>query len=131
MIYNRKSHCKYLIKIHLIIVTKYRHKIILGDLKDDIFKNIEKVSNDMGFKIDTMESDIDHIHILIDMPPQISVQQIVHRIKQVSTFYAYKKHRQLLKKYYWKEKFGLLSDILFDVLLIENECFLKGINYRI
>lgn len=110
--YHKKSHCKYLIKIHLVLVTKYRREILKGALRENIFNTIQNVSTKMCFKIDTIESDIDHLHILIDLPPTLSVQQIVHQIKQVSTYYAYKTNKNFLKQYYWKEN-TLFSDGYF------------------
>lgn len=110
--YHKKSHCKYLIKIHLVFVTKYRKNIINGNFRDDLLKIINDISLEKGFVIDIMESDNDHLHILVDIPPQISVQKVVHQIKQLSTFRIYQLHRRYLKQYYWKED-TLFSDGYF------------------
>jgi putative transposase len=110
--YYKKSHCKYLIKIHLVFVTKYRKNIIDSNFRDDLLQIIYDISLEKGFTINIMESDNDHLHILIDIPPQISVQQIVHQIKQLSTFRIYQLHRRYLKQYYWKEN-TLWSDGYF------------------
>lgn len=56
-----------------------------------------------GFKIDTMQSDVDHLHILVDSIPTISPFQIAHQLKQISTHRIYKRHRTNLKKIFWKE----------------------------
>jgi putative transposase len=110
--YYKKSHCKYLIKIHLVFVTKYRKNIIDSNFRDDLLQIIYDISLEKGFTINIMESDNDHLQILIDIPPQISVQQIVHQIKQLSTFRIYQLHRRYLKQYYWKEN-TLWSDGYF------------------
>ena len=89
--YHKKSHCKYLIKIHLVFVTKYRKNIINGIFRDDLLQILYDISLEKGFTIDIMESDGNHIHILVDTPPQISVQQIVHQLKQISTYRIYQK----------------------------------------
>ena len=83
--YHKKSHCKYLIKIHLVFVTKYRKNIINGNFRDDLLQILYDISLEKDFTIDIMESDGDHLHILVDIPPQISVQQVVHQLKQLST----------------------------------------------
>jgi putative transposase len=59
-----------------------------------------------------MKTDIDHIHILIDYETIISVFNIIQRIKQLSTYRLWRKHDQLLKLYYWREK-TLWSDGYF------------------
>ena len=110
--YHKKLHCKYLIKIHLVFVTKYRKNIINGDFRDDLLQILYDISLEKDFTIDVMESDDDHLHILVDIPPQISVQQVVHQLKQISTYRIYRLHRTYLKNYYWKEN-TLFSDGYF------------------
>ena len=50
-----------------------------------------------------MESDKNHLHLLLDIEPQVSASEIAHRIKQLSCFRIYQKHRPFLKKHFWKE----------------------------
>jgi putative transposase len=70
MDYDTSSHSKYLILYHIILVTKYRHRILnLIDIKS-IFKTIEKESK---FEILEMEVGIDHIHFLIKANPKYSI----------------------------------------------------------
>jgi len=110
--YHKKSHCKYLIKIHLVFVTKYRKNIITGKFRDDLLNIIKVISTEKKFIIDIIESDGDHLHILIDITPNISVQQVVHQLKQISTYRIYRIHYDYLKKHYWKEN-TLFSDGYF------------------
>ena len=110
--YHKKSHCKYLIKIHLVFVTKYRKNIINGNFRDGLLQILYDISLEKDFTIDIMESDGDHLHILVDIPPQKSVQQVVHQLKQLSTYRIYRLHRTYLKNHYWKEN-TLFSDGYF------------------
>ena len=48
-----------------------------------------------------METDRDHIHILIQYPPTQSVSGIAKMLKQESTWQVYRIHRKQLRKYYW------------------------------
>ena len=50
-----------------------------------------------------METDKDHIHLLLDISPKISVGSIVNRIKSISTNHIWKIHRNFLKQHFWKE----------------------------
>ena len=50
-----------------------------------------------------MQSDIDHLHILVDIEPKVSALEVSHQIKQIATHRIYKKHREYLKKFFWKE----------------------------
>lgn len=51
-----------------------------------------------------MQSDIDHIHILIDASPLFSPLNIAHQLKQLSTFRIWKIHSKELKNIFWKER---------------------------
>ena len=61
------------------------------------------IAKQKGFTIETMQSDIDHLHILIDSPPKFSALDIAHCLKQISTNRIYKKYFDELKKHFWKE----------------------------
>ena len=63
-----------------------------------------EISQEKGFEIDTMQSDNDHIHILIDAPPRFSPFEIAHQLKQISTFRIWKKYSIFLKNHFWKKK---------------------------
>ena len=101
--YHKKSHSKYLIKLHFVIVVKYRKPILVGKISDDIHQIVFDCCTEKGIIIDARESDKDHLHILVDIPPTFSAFDIIHRIKQISTFKIYKMHRQFLKQHFWKE----------------------------
>lgn len=51
-----------------------------------------------------MEVDKDHIHLLLDIEPKISVGSIVNRLKSISTNRLWKSHREYLKTQFWKER---------------------------
>ncbi len=68
--------------------------------------------DDSLFVIDSMETDKDHIHMLVDIDPTISATSIVSRIKQMSTIRMWKQYSIELKKYYWSEN-TLWSDGYF------------------
>lgn len=102
--YHTRSHSKFSLKAHIVLATKYRKKLLKGALEEDMKQQIFEISIGQKWSVDIMESDIDHIHILIDYEPTISIFEIVHRIKQLSTFRIWKKYEILLKQYFWKEK---------------------------
>jgi putative transposase len=93
-----------------VLATKYRKKLLKGTLEVDTKQQTFEISKGQKWSIDIIESDIDHIHILIDYEPVISIFNIVHRVKQLSTYRIWRIHEELLKQFYWKEKtFWLLS----------------------
>ncbi|MEA1975967.1 MAG: IS200/IS605 family transposase, partial [Bacillota bacterium] len=104
MDYDRKSHCKCLILVHLIFVCKYRKKLLIeyGDTIKEVFKNI---SHDYDFIIKTMEVDKNHIHLLVKYDTSISILQIVRLLKQISTYRIWRmENSENLKNHFWKER---------------------------
>lgn len=84
--YKSSSHAKFLLKAHVIFVTKYRKKILVNAINDAMKQILFDIANESDFTIETMESENgDHIHMLIDYPPQISISSIVNRLKSMST----------------------------------------------
>lgn len=101
--YHTSSHSKYFIKFHFVIVVKYRKHLLVGELNDDMLLIVQDICTQYGYIIDEMQSDVNHLHFLLDIPPQISALEVIHKIKQISTFRIYKKYRPFLKKHFWKE----------------------------
>ncbi|MFA7307589.1 MAG: IS200/IS605 family transposase [Hyphomicrobium sp.] len=97
------SHSKYLIKLHFVLAIKYRKKLLKGELNDDLIQIIYEICNEKGYLVDALQSDIDHLHILVDVEPKVSALEIAHQIKQISMFRIYKKHKEFLKKHFWKK----------------------------
>lgn len=83
-IYESFNHATTSIRYHLIFSTKYRKKCFSG-IRDSVleaFRDAEKVSD---FKILCMELDKDHIHLLMRWKPDLSISQVVRRLKQLTT----------------------------------------------
>ena len=72
-----------------------------GNLKHWMNDKLISFNNEL-WKIETIESDLDHIHMLIDYVPTITIQKIVKMLKQRSTFDLWKVAD--LSKEFWKER---------------------------
>lgn len=101
--YQTYSHAKTRLRYHFIFSTKFRRKCLnkIHDVVIDAFKKVESKSN---FKILAIELDEDHVHMLVSFKPHYSIEQVVKRLKQMSTFYIYQKEYDYLKQFYWKQK---------------------------
>lgn len=98
--------------VHLIFVTKYRKPILTGGFRDDIKQYIFGTCVRHHWYIRKMETDQDHIHILLQYNPTDSVTEIASILKQHSTYLAWKNHSSILRHHYWKER-TLWSDGYF------------------
>lgn len=101
--YNHNIRSKYLIKLHFVFAVKYRKRLLIESLNDDMLRIMSEIAKQKGFKIDTIQSDVDHLHILVDISPSFSAFEVAHQLKQMSTYRIYKKYRIELKKHFWKE----------------------------
>lgn len=63
-----------------------------------------RISEGSDFKIETLEVDKDHLHLLVDANPNVSVLQIVRKLKQESTIAVWRQFAELLSKQFWKER---------------------------
>ena len=84
--YKSSSHAKFLLKAHVIFVTKYRKKILVNAVNEAMKQILYDIANESDFTIETMETDnADHVHLLIDYPPTLAISSIVNRLKSMST----------------------------------------------
>ena len=64
----------YSIQYHIVWCVKYRRKILIGEFEQSLKEILLKIANDNNFKIVEMETDKDHIHLLIECSPQHQIQ---------------------------------------------------------
>ena len=98
-----KNRHKYLLQYHLIFVCKYRKKLLIKSIADDIKQLSYEICNKHNVTIKEMEIDKDHIHYLIETEPNISVSQIVNLMKSYITYHIWERHQEFLSKHFWKE----------------------------
>ena len=101
--YNRHNRRKYSLKVHIVLVTKYR-KLLQGSIADDVKQKILDIANTRGYEIIAMETDKDHIHFLLSYDTTDRVCDIVKIVKQETTYYLWQKYNSVLSKQYWKKK---------------------------
>lgn len=85
----------YSIQYHLVWCVKYRHDVLIGQVDDDVKELLQQIAFDQDVVILEIESDKDHIHLLIDCKPQHYIPTIVKAFKGVSARLLFKKHPEL------------------------------------
>ena len=102
--YNRHNRRKYSLKVHIVLVTKYRKQLLKGSIADDVKQKIFDIANTHGYEIIAMETDKDHMHFLISYDTTDRVCDIVKIVKQETTYYLWQKYGSFLSKQYWKKR---------------------------
>ena len=93
------AHSKYRCQYHIVFAPKYRRKIIYGKIKKDIGEILRKLCEQKGVDIIEAEACKDHIHMLVNIPPHISIAQFMGYIKGKSTLMIFDRHANLKYKY--------------------------------
>ena len=110
--YYTNRHAVYLLQYHLVVVTKYRHKVINNELKDRLIEiSYGIIENDWKSKIISKNTDEDHVHILFETSPQTQLSKLINNYKTVTSRLIRKEFSKQLEQYYWKPYFW--SDTYF------------------
>ena len=103
--YRSKGHCKFLLRYHLILVCKYRLKLMsASNISSDIKKLSEQIAKKHNVDIWYLESDKDHIHYMIEVEPNTNLANFVKTLKSYTTYHIWKKYPNYLRKCFWKER---------------------------
>lgn len=101
--YQHRRHNRNLLLVHLVLVTKYRKPILVEGFRMDVMRYIFDACVRHHWYIRRMETDRDHVHILLQYAPTDSVTAVVSVIKQLSTWKAWKEYGSFLSQHYWRE----------------------------
>ena len=93
------SHTKWNCKYHIVFAPKYRRKVIYGQLKKDIGAILRKLCEYKEVEIIEANACTDHIHMLVSIPPKLSVSQFVGYLKGKSSLMIFDRHANLKYKY--------------------------------
>ena len=93
------AHSKYRRQYHIVFAPKYRRKVIYKELRADIGQIIRKLCEEKKVEIIEAQACPDHIHMLVSIPPYLSVAQFVGFLKSKSALMIFDRHANLKYKY--------------------------------
>lgn len=93
------AHTTWNCKYHIVFAPKYRRMVAYGRLREDIGKILRQLCDRKGVEIIEAEVCPDHIHILVKIPPKMSVSSFVGYLKGKSTLMIFERHADLKYKY--------------------------------
>ena len=81
--YNKKNRRKYSLKVHVVLVTKYRKELLRNScINNDLKTKIYDICKNNNYQIIAMETDKDHIHLLLSYDTTVRVMDIIKKLKQ-------------------------------------------------
>jgi len=117
--YYTNRHSCFLLQYRMVLVTKYRHPVLTGKIRDTVYEKIQSIFKDRGLEILEFNGEADHIHILFEADPLTAPGELVNVVKTQTSRTVRKLYGDtLLKKWYWKPYFW--SDSYFITTVSEN-----------
>ncbi len=101
MEYKKQAHAVYYAQYHIVVSTKYRRKVLKAGMGEYLKKKVLQVSKfHPEIEIIAVNTDLDHMHLQVSIPPKYSVSEVVKMIK-AHTGSAMRRKFPFLDKVYW------------------------------
>ena len=116
------NHSVFLMYYHLVLVVKYRRKVIDKDISNRLKEIFEYISPNYNITIVEWNDDIDHVHVLFKGHPNTELTKFINAYKSASSRLIKKEFPQirtkLWKEYFWSRSFCLLTTggVTIDVI---------------
>lgn len=94
-------HCVFNLHIHLVFVTKYRRSVFTKAVLEDLKEIFASVCQDFEAELVEFDGEKDHVHLLINYPPKVSVSRLVNSLKGVSSRLIRKKRYACIQDKPW------------------------------
>ena len=85
--YESLSHTKWECKYHVVFIPKYRRKVLYGELRQHLGDVFRKLALQKESRIEEGHLMLDHVHMMISIPPKYAVSQVVGFIKGKSAIH--------------------------------------------
>ena len=98
--YRKTAHSTYSLKCHIVWISKYRKSILSGEIGTRLRELIRQTCATLDVYIESGHSASDHVHLLVSMPPNLAVSELVQRLKGRSSRMMMEEFAEL-KRQYW------------------------------
>lgn len=94
-------HVVFNLHVHLVFVTKYRRKVFTKEILDDMRGVFESVCHDFEAELVEFDGEDNHVHLLVNYPPKVSISKLVNSLKGVSSRMIRKKNYSGIREKLW------------------------------
>lgn len=138
--YKRGSHAVWACQYHLVWITKYRYAVLVGDVALRAREVLREIARSLEMTIYAGAINRDHVHMLIGIPPHISVSRAVQYLKGKSSHWMLGEFASLRKKYwgqhlwargYWVATSGNVTDEVWKKYIEEQKPELPDDNFNV
>ncbi|MDK4623894.1 IS200/IS605 family transposase [Kingella kingae] len=97
----RCRHVVFNLHVHLVFVAKYRRKVFTKEILDDMRQIFESVCTDFEAQLVEFDGENDHVHLLVNYPPKVSISKLVNSLKGVSSRMIRQKNYSSIREKLW------------------------------
>ena len=103
--YKKLSHVVYKCDYHIVWTPKYRYRVLFGEVKSLVENDIRMLCGRKGVEVQEMNVQIDHVHVVVSIPPKVSVSVLMGTLKGKLAIKLFKSYPNLKQKPYWGNHF--------------------------
>jgi putative transposase len=118
-------HCQY----HLVWTPKYRYRVLSGQLNKEVHNCVNIFSGQLGCEIVDLNIKADHIHLIINVPPKVSISQLMGTMKGRTAIRVFKQYPYFKQKPYWGNHFWA-KGYCVDTIGLDPEMIRKYVQYQ-
>ena len=113
VVFDNNNHSVFSLNYHLIMVVKYRKKVISDEISNRLKEIFEYVSKKYNITLKEWNHDVDHVHVLFKSHPNSELSKFLNAFKSASSRLIKKEFpeitKNLYKEYFWSQSFCLIS----------------------
>ena len=118
-------HCQY----HIVWVPKYRYKVLQGGIKEEVRKTVIIQAERLECNLVELNIQNDHVHLLIKVPPKVSISSLMGTLKGKSAIRVFSKFPELKQRPYWGNHFWA-EGYCVDTVGLDSEMIRKYVKYQ-
>ena len=118
-------HCQY----HIVWVPKYRYRILTGTVGFEVKKTIRVFTERLGCEIVELNVQADHVHLLVKVPPKISISRLLGSVKGKTAIQVFRQFPYLKQKLYWGNHFWA-KGYCVDTVGVDEEMIRQYVKYQ-
>jgi len=127
--FNKLSHVLWHCQYHIVWVPKYRYRVLTGKVGFEVSKTVRVYAERLGCEMVELNVQADHVHLLLKVPPKISISKLLGTVKGKTALQIFKQFPDLKKKPYWGNHFWA-KGYCVDTVGVDAEMIRQYVKYQ-
>ena len=127
--FSKLSHVLWCCQYHIVWVPKFRYRVLRGPVGEEVHNCIHVFAGRLGCVIIELNVQQDHVHLLVKIPPKVSISEFMGSVKGQTAIRVFKKFPYLRERPYWGNHFWA-NGYCVDTVGLDTEMIRKYIVYQ-